>query len=76
MAEKFLSKLIISPDENTYVIYDETARSDANNALSTANDALQKANQKLSSASLQSSYENDTKTLTLQILTTTDRSGV
>lgn len=68
MANKQLSSIIITGDENTYEVYDETARSMAQLAESTATQAQTTANSKLKTVSLQSSYADESKTLTLNLI--------
>lgn len=66
MADKQLSKLKITPnDEDTYIIYDNEARTLVQSAQSTADS-------KLKTASLSSSYDSVSKTLTISLLTTTN----
>ena len=64
--------------EDEYEIYDRQARQDAQTAISTANsanatagNALNVANGRLKSASLQTNYEDDTKTLNIRLITNT-----
>ena len=86
MAEVNLSILKITGDSNDYMITDETARttastaqstaqtaqSTAQTAQSTAEAAQSTANSKLKTATLQSSYEEQTKTLTVTLNTSTN----
>ena len=82
MAQVNLSILKVTGDDNDYLITDETARSTATQAQSTAQtaqstaqtaqstatQALNVGNSKLLSATLQSNYTSNTKTLTLSLV--------
>ena len=87
MANQNLSIIKISSNPNdAYIIYDEQARTLANSAQSTAQTAQSTAqtakttadsaksiaNSKLKTAVLNSSYDSDTKSLTLSLSTTTN----
>lgn len=64
--------------EDEYEVFDQQARKDAQTAIqsanaakSTATNALSVANGKLKSATLQTSYADSTKTLSITLTTTT-----